>query len=284
MEHEQSPNGERQARLLHTLERLLGIEVTSVDAALNQASHLLAEVLGTEKIDALLLEHPTQTLVAVGTSQTPLSAKQRALGLDRMPLANGGTEADVFHSGVPYLTGHAEHDPNVLRGVREELGIRSMLEVPLVVAGERRGVLTAASTTPNAYSADEVTFLGAIAQWLGQLMHRAELVERLTREATEAARRETAAELLAVIAHDMGNLLTPIVGNAVILRMRAERQGRTEDVDLAATLVERVHRLRHFLDLLVDSRRLDEGFFGLTIQPVDLVALVRDTVRQSAQR
>jgi len=278
MDQEAAVNGERQARLLQTLERLLSIEATDVQSALNQASQLLAEVLDTEKSDALLLDPSKQTLVAVGSSQTPLAARQRALGLDQMPLANGGTQADVFRTGVPYITGRAEQDPNVLRGVRAELGVRSMLEVPLTVDGERRGVLAAGSTQPDAYTADDVAFLGAVASWLGQLMHRAELVERLTSEAAALARRQTAEELLSAIAHDMGNLLTPILGNASILRMRAERQGRNDDVATATALIDRVLRLRQFLDQLLDSRRLDEGLFTLTLQPVDLAALVRETV------
>ena len=96
-EHEGAPND----RLLSTLERLLEIEATSVDDALDQATQLVAEALNADKVDVFLLDTAAQTLVARGTSDTPLGHKQHAIGLDRMPLANGGRIVQVYTSGEP---------------------------------------------------------------------------------------------------------------------------------------------------------------------------------------
>jgi DNA-binding CsgD family transcriptional regulator len=83
-------------RLLVTLERLLEVQPTGLKPAMDRAATLIAEVLGTDKVDAFLHEAETATLVAVGASDTPMARLQRSTGLDRQPLANGGRAAEVF--------------------------------------------------------------------------------------------------------------------------------------------------------------------------------------------
>ena len=117
---------------------------------LNQASDLVAQTLGAEKVDVLLYEAAKDSLVAMGTSDTPMGRRQHELGLDRVPIANGGAQVRVFQTGEPYLTGHADQDPEQPRGIVEGLGVRSQLDVPLDVGGARRGILSAMSAIPTA--------------------------------------------------------------------------------------------------------------------------------------
>ena len=120
-------------RLLTTLQRLLTIDAPELHAALNQASTLICEALGADKSDVFLYDAASTSLVALGTSDTPMGHRQHELGLDRMPLANGGPPVTVFQTGEPYLTGHADQDPDQPRGVIDGLGVRSQLDVPLTV-------------------------------------------------------------------------------------------------------------------------------------------------------
>ena len=60
-----------------------------------------------DKVDAALYDSTTESLVAAGTSHTPMGRKQHTIGMNRLPLANGGREVDVFLTGVPYATGQA---------------------------------------------------------------------------------------------------------------------------------------------------------------------------------
>ncbi len=80
----------RHERLLTTLEGLLAIQATEVRSALDQASDLVATTLGADKVDVFLYDASIDTLVALGTSNTPMGRKQQKLGLDRLPLSNGG--------------------------------------------------------------------------------------------------------------------------------------------------------------------------------------------------
>ena len=66
-------------RLLETLQRLLGIRSPEVRPALDEASTLINEVLGSEKVDVFLYEAESGTLVAMGTSDTPMGSRQHEL-------------------------------------------------------------------------------------------------------------------------------------------------------------------------------------------------------------
>jgi two-component system, OmpR family, sensor kinase len=197
--------------------------------------------------------------------------------MNRLPVANGGREVDVFLTGIPYATGQADQDPGQLRGMTEGLGIRSAIMVPLEVAGTRRGVFLASSTQPNYFAADDIRFLEAVSRWVGMIAQRAELTERIATEAREQGRRVAADELIATLAHDLGNLLAPVKGRIDLLQRRARREDRPRDqrdVEEAARAVNRVVSL--VADLL-DSSRLEQGLYALNRQPTDLVDLVRET-------
>ena len=269
-----APDGNR---LLATLEQLLAIEETDLHGALDRACQMVAEALRADKVDAALYDSSTETLVAAGTSHTPMGRKQHAIGMNRLPVANGGREVDVFLTGVPYATGQADQDPGQLRGMTEGLGVRSAIMVPLEVAGTRRGVFLASSARPNFFTDDDLRFLEAVSRWVGMVAQRAELTEHIATEAREQGRRVAADELIATMAHDLGNLLAPVKGRIDLIQRRARREDRQRDlrdVEEAARAVDRVVAL--VADLL-DSSRLEQGLFALNRQPVDFVDLVRAT-------
>ena len=122
-----------EARLLSTLQRLLELPAAEVKGTLNQASMLVAGALGADKVDVFLYDAPSASLIARGTSDTPMGRRQHELGLDRMPLANGGRTVLVYRTGDSFAGGRADEDPEMLRGVVEDLGVRSILLVPLDV-------------------------------------------------------------------------------------------------------------------------------------------------------
>jgi two-component system, OmpR family, sensor kinase len=260
-----------------TLERLLALEATDVDSALEQAAQLVAEALNADKVDAFIYDPSIHSLVARGTSDTPMGRKQTALGLNLLQVANGGRTVEVFQTGRPFHTGRADEDGTVLRGVVQELGVRSMLAVPLVIAGELRGVLEAVSATPDFFSQAEIGFLEAVGRWVGLVAYRAELVERKAAEAAEQARRMAADELIVVLAHDLRNYLTPIKGRLDMIERRASRESREADVRDAASASRAVVRLDRLITDLLDVTRLEQGLLTLDRKLVGLVPLVQST-------
>jgi two-component system, OmpR family, sensor kinase len=272
--------GDRQpdpVRLLATLTALLAIEALDLTAALNEACQRVADALAADKVDAFLHDPAADTLVAIGTSPTPMGRRQHAIGMHRLPLANGGREAAVYLSGESYATGRAEQDPQQLRGVVEGLGVRSTLIVPLAVGSGRRGVLLAASGQPDLFGPDDLAFLAAVARWVGMVAHRAELVAQLTTDAREQGRQGAADELLATLAHDLGNLLASVKGRLQLLQRRAIREERARDAADGAAALAAVERVIALMRDLLDSSRLEQGLFALERQPDDLAELVRAT-------
>jgi signal transduction histidine kinase len=265
-------------RLLITLEYLLSLPALDLKATLDEASTQIAGGLRAEKVDVFLYDPRIDSLVALGTSHTPLGARQKALGLDRLPCANGGRSVQVFQTGQSYATGHAEADPEELRGLIEGLGVRSTLAIPLLVQGERRGVVEATSIEPDHFAPGDLEFLSAVAHWIGSITHRAELVEQLRREEAEQASRQAADDLITVLAHDMGNYLTPLSGRVQLIKRRAERDGDSRYQTDANALVHIVDRLQRLIADLLDAGRLEQGIFALVPFPLDLVALIQDTV------
>src|SRR3954470_19845201 len=114
-----------------TLEQLLALDAVDLDGALNEAAQIVAEALGADKVDAFIYEAKTECLVARGTSDTPMGRLQIALGLIRLPLANGGGAAGVFRRRASHGDGHGGEDPVEVEGIKTALGVRSAALCPL---------------------------------------------------------------------------------------------------------------------------------------------------------
>src|ERR1700730_11512814 len=158
---------QRQDGLLTILEGLLELSATEVKATLDQATSLIAEVLAADKVDLFFHDPASETLVALGTSNTPMGRRQRAIGMDRLPFANGGRIVEVFLTGTSSLTHHADQDSEELIGLRVGLGVKSEIAAAFEVKTLRRGVLIAVSSAPEFFSEQDLRFLEAIAHWVG---------------------------------------------------------------------------------------------------------------------
>jgi len=135
----------------------------------------------------------TLTLLAWSAPATIVLALIVALGLHRLPLANGGRMVEVFESGSFRHAGHVERDARELRGFRVGLGVRSEISVPLEIATQRAGVLTAVSVAPEFFSESDLRFLATVSHWVGIVAQRAELRQQTSSEADARGRRAAAA-------------------------------------------------------------------------------------------
>ncbi len=264
-------------RKLETLEALLRIPSGDLASMLTHVGDLVAHATGADKVDAFLYDPARDSLVAVGTSMQPLSMLQRQLGLDVLQLSNGGRVVHVYKTGNTFVTGALDQDPEELKGVKEAMGIRSKLGVPLEVGGERRGMMMIASQKPDFFTDDDVRFAESIGRWVGILTHRAELAEQISRNATEQGRRAGAEELVTVLAHDLRNYLQPLHMRLELLRLRAQRDGRHDDAGDADAAARSVLRLGGLISDILDVARIDQGVFQIQPELLDLGALVRET-------
>ena len=86
-----------------------------------------------------------------------------------------------------------------------------------------------------------------------------------------------AEEIIAVLAHDLGNYITPVRGRLDLMRRRARREERERDVQDIGEALRGVDRIQKLISNLLDASRLEQGLFSLSIQKVDLSDLVRET-------
>ena len=268
--------GANQERYLSTLQKLLQIPAANLKTALTHAANAVSEALGADKVDAFLYDDTRDSLVAMGTSTQPLSNLQKKLGLDVLPLSNGGRVVWVYRTGEKYRVGDSLKDPEELRGVREGLGIRAQIGVVLEVATQRRGMLMVASLKPDFFTDADAVFVETAARWVGMVAHRSELVENIERHAVEQGRKTVAEELITVLAHDLRNYVSPVVMRLYLLRHRAESERRAADIDDINVSLRGLARLNALVANLLDVARLDEGMFQIDLQPVDLVAMVKE--------
>lgn len=265
-------------RLFQILQHLLALPTTDVSETIFRTAQLVAQALQAEKVDVFLEDPESQCLVAVGTSLTPMGAREKAIGLDRISLSEGGRAVEVYQTGQPYWTGLARRDPEELAEMTKTLGVRSEMLVPLSVGAERRGVLFAASSTPQFFQEADLRFLEAVANWVGVVIHRAELSEDYANEAAEHARMLAAEEILTVMAHDLHNYLTPLKGRLELLRRRASREKQAMLARELEVISQTTSRLDRLVSDLLDVERLRQGIFALHLQEVDLVDLVEEVV------
>jgi len=268
-----------QERFLKTLQALLQAPVADLTTALTYAADAIADAMHADKVDTFIYDEKRDSLVAVGASNQPLSNLQRSLGLDVLPVSNGGRVVWVYRTGELFLTGNLLEDPEELRGVKEGLRIRSKVGVPLDVGGRRRGMIMVASLKPDFFTEEDAAFIQSTASWVGNVAHRAELIAEIERNALQDGRREVAEELVTVLAHDLRNYLSPVMLRLYALRHRAQNENRAADVadtDLALNGISQANAL---LANLLDVARLDEGVFDVEAQPVDLVTLLDEAAR-----
>jgi two-component system, OmpR family, sensor kinase len=262
-------------RLLPLLERLFQLVPTQLDLLLSECADLIGDAVQAEKVDAFIYEAGSNSLVALGTTRSELAQLQKSLGLNRLPLVNADPMAQVFETGEVYHTGAADRDPKQPRGVVETMGVRSMLAVPLDIGGARRGVISLASRRADAFGSQDVALLKIVGNWVGSLAHRLELTEAFAASASERARRDTAEELITVLAHDLRNLLGPITGRLELLHARAVKEQRGRDVTDCDRIRSGLQRLTELMSDLLDVSRVERGVLSVQRAPFDIVKLLR---------
>ena len=152
--------------VLALLKRLQTLEPTDLSGALRQATEVLAVFFSADACDAFVCDAAGENLVALACSRTPLAERQRALGLQRLPLSHGGRVGWVYEQQQPFRDGHVEHDAFELLPLRRDLGVRSTLAVPFAVSVQWRGVLVVRSIEPDHFAEADLELLQFVAYWV----------------------------------------------------------------------------------------------------------------------
>ncbi len=140
-------------------------------------------------------------------------------------------------------------------------------------------LLTLYRPQPNAFTDDEIAYVGIAARLAGQALTRVRLVGSLqqAKEAAEAINRERSA-FLARLDYDVRNPLNTIIAMGEVLREAlTDRPAASAD---AGTIARAGRRLLGRLNILLDSAKIEAGMLTLQPEPFSLDTLLDDVLSE----
>src|SRR3712207_5044274 len=108
------PGSAPEDRVLCLLQAIDGMRSSEPLQIASEVAAQLAAAFRADLANVLVFRPEIGSLEVLGVSATPMGRRQLGLGLDRLPLVNGGYAALTFQLGTPRLTGRADGDPTEL--------------------------------------------------------------------------------------------------------------------------------------------------------------------------
>jgi signal transduction histidine kinase len=272
IEHARAFEAERRARM-----RVEHVQAVT-DAAL---AHLelddlfavllprIRDILGADTCAVLLVDEDANELVA----RAAVGIEEEVERGVRIPVG-GGFAGRVAAEGQPVILDDVDH-ADVLNPILRQKGIKSMLGVPLVVAGEPLGVIHVGTLVHRRFTGDDVELLTLVADRVALAIERGRLHEQTV------ALDELRANFVAIASHE---LRTPAASVYGVLKTLLERDGQLDDVlrkELLRVGVEQGERLRRLLEELLDLSRLDARGVSVRPKPFVLASVLGEIVSEA---
>jgi PAS domain S-box-containing protein len=175
---------------------------------------------------------------------------------------------EVSDAFVTALSHSDEH-----RRIYQQLGLGSVMVVPLVAHGETRGAMGFFSARPRRYGPDEL----ALGQELGVISALAVDNARLYRNAQSAiAARD---DLLAVVSHDLGNPLSAIrIGTSLLLNTIPREEQQSGGWKHLEFIRQSALQMESLINDLLDVKRLDAGKVALHVRDLRVRQVVGEVM------
>ena len=213
----------------------------------------IRDILLADTCAVLLADEDTNELVARAAVGIEEEVEQGV----RIPIG-GGFAGRVAAERRPVILDDVDH-ADVLNPILREKGIKSMLGVPLMVAGEPLGVIHVGTLVHRRFTGEDVELLNLVADRVALGIERARLHEQTVQ--LDALK----ANFVAIASHE---LRTPAASVYGILKTLHERDGQLDEgvrKELLRVGVDQGERLRRLLEELLDLSRLDAR--GVTVEP-----------------
>jgi two-component system OmpR family sensor kinase len=97
--------------------------------------------------------------------------------------------------------------------------------------------------------------------------------------AIDVASKQSAEECIVILAHDLRNYITSIHGNLTLLYAQARREQR--ELPLATSAQKVLEQMDRLIANVLDTVRMERGFFELMLQPLDLAILAQQCAELS---
>lgn len=205
---------------------------------------------------------------------------QQQIGL-RLPL-NASLSGMSVLINQPLYCRDSETDARVNRKACRQVGLRSMIVVPIPHQGQVAGVLKYHSADPDAYGEEDMLFahllVGPIAVGMSSVAEAD--AERGRDELSKLVQLRE--ELVSTVSHELRTPITAIAGSLSLLDSGMAGALPESACNLVSVALRNANRLSRLVNDLLDLDKLDAGKLALDMQRVDLRAVMRDALEQNA--
>ncbi len=192
----------------------------------------------------------------------------------------------LSQSGYAVETGGAVISPDFSRENRFSISqklrqSRASSGVSVCIQGAERplGVLNAFSLTVRSYSAEEVSFMQAIANVLTSALERRRAEEKILNAQTEAESANKAkSDFLSRMSHELRTPLNSILGFTQLMEMEENNARQTESIEHVSRAGQ---NLLVMINEILDIARLDSGRAEFTFDTLDLAEILPSIVTLS---
>jgi len=199
-------------------------------------------------------------------------------------LGRGRSREEEIDWGEPAAVEAFRSEQTVLR--KEDSGpaikgrerMRDFLGLPMMVSGDCVGGLVFGRIGGPSYPPEHIRLAEFVAWHIGQLLQSRRMARRI---ATLEAQRELARmqdEFVSTISHELRTPLGFIKGYVTTL-MREDMEWDSDTrSEILSIIDDEADRLRELIDNLLDSSRLESGTLSMTLEPVKIDPILRDSV------
>jgi signal transduction histidine kinase/DNA-binding NarL/FixJ family response regulator len=186
-------------------------------------------------------------------------------------------DMDELRQGIPYLVEDLSSLPSLcpLEQVLFQEGVRSYVNVPLLVQGELIGSLNLGLEQPDGFQEESIEIISEVANSLALAIHHARLHERVEQHAAQLEVRNKELDAFAhTVAHDLKDPLGLILGFADVLERDHARMTAEELQSFLAVISKHGFKMNNIINellLLAEVRKLD-----VTIGPLDMESIVEN--------
>lgn len=202
----------------------------------------------------------------------------------------------AFKTGEVVVIDDVETDP-IMTGVKSlitELGIRSILAIPLSFRGEILGaMLLRAARANGAFTEDEITMAKIIAAASTNALRNASLYSRLEKKneqlekAIEELRKtnleletlnRTKSDFVSMVSHELRTPLTSIIGFSELLAEAQVGELTSEQNEYVRQILRKGKDLLSLINDLLDTGQLESGKLSLRYREVNLQDILHSVI------
>ena len=154
----------------------------------------------------------------------------------------------------------------------QNLGAHSVMAAPVVVRGEKLGVLTFYSREPGRFGAQELDFLSGLTDQAAIAVYNSQLFERTQRQAVELKEANQAKdEFLGVMSHELRTPLNVTLGYLRMLQEGILGEVSEEQARAIGTALKNAGELHAMIESIMQVTKLEAGAVVVDKGLIDLV-------------